>query len=88
MRTFIHDQLKMGETDIGSIKIDVRSRDEILKLLLGFQHIYCTPALNQKVFEILMDIVPKGTDINNGHTGMELWKILVIFVCTDADILL
>lgn len=78
MRTFIHDQLKIGETDIGSIEIDVRSRDEIPKLLLGLQHIYCTPELNQKVFAILTDLVPQGTDINNGRPGMELWKILVL----------
>ena len=78
MRTFLHKQLKLGETDIGSIRIDNRSRDEIPRLLRGLQHIYCTPELNQKVFTILQDIVPKGTDINNGRPGMELWKILVL----------
>lgn len=78
MRIAIHEQLKIGETDIGSIKIDARSRDEIPKLLLGLQHIYCTPELNKKVFGILRELIPQGTDINNGRPGMELWKILVL----------
>ena len=78
MRTFLHSQLKIGETDIGSIRIDDRSRDELPKLLRGLQYIYCTPELNEKVFAILQDIVPKGTDIDNGRPGMELWKILVL----------
>lgn len=78
MRTFLHDQLKIGETDIGSIWIDDRSRDEIPRLLRGLQHIYCTPEINEKVFAILQNIVPKGTDVNNGRPGMELWKILVL----------
>ena len=78
MRVLIHRQLKIGETDIGSIEFDSRSRDEIPKLLRGLQHIYCTPDLNEKVFSILQDVVPKGTDINTGRPGMELWKILVL----------
>ena len=78
MRKPIEQQLKMGETDIGSIEFDPRSRDEIPKLLRGLQHIYCTPELNEKVFAILENIVPKETDPNNGRPGMELWKILVL----------
>jgi len=78
MRKPIEQQLKIGEMDIGSIEFDPRSRDEIPKLLRGLQHIYCTPELNEKVFAILKDIVPEGTDSNNGRPGMELWKILVL----------
>jgi len=78
VRTIIHRQLKIGETDIGSINLDSRSRDEIPKLLKGLQHIYCTPELNERVFAILQDVVPKGTDVNTGRPGMELWKILVL----------
>ena len=78
MRNIIHRQLKIGETDIGAIDIDTRSRDEIPQLLKGLQHIYCTPELNEKVFAILQDVVPKGIDTNNGRPGMELWKILVL----------
>jgi len=33
--------MKFGEVDIGKIKFDPRSRDEIPKLLRGLQEIYC-----------------------------------------------
>ena len=78
MRKIIETQMKFGETDIGAIEIDARSRDEIPKLIKGLQHIYCTPELHEKVFDILEEIVPEGTDANNGRPGMELWKIFVL----------
>jgi len=42
-------QMKLGEIDISQIEFDMRSRDEIPKLLMGLQHIWCTPELRQKV---------------------------------------
>ena len=78
MRKTIEQQLKIGETNIKSIEFDPRSRDEIPKLLKGLQYIYCTPEINEKVFAILENIIPEGTDKNNGRPGMELWKILVL----------
>ena len=78
MRKTIEPQLRFGETDIGSIEFDLRSRDEIPKALRGLQYIYCTPELKEKMFAILEDIVPKDTDANNGRPGMLLWQILVL----------
>lgn len=78
MRDILHSQMTFGETDISAIQFDTRSRDEIPKLLSGLQHIYCTPELKEKVFSILEEIIPPGTDLNNGRPGMELWKILVL----------
>jgi hypothetical protein len=43
MRKAINLQLKIGETDISKIRSDLRSRDEIPKLLMGLQYIYCNP---------------------------------------------
>ncbi len=71
-------QMKIGEVGISTIKFDLRSRDEIPKILIGLQHIYSTPSVRNEVFKILKDIVPKGTDSNDGRPGMELWKILVL----------
>ena len=78
MRKIIDPQLKFGEVNIAEIKFDLKSRDEIPKLLMGLQHIYCAPELRVKVFKILEEIVPKNTDPNNGRPGMLLWKILVL----------
>ena len=78
MRDILHSQMMFGETDISAILFDLRSRDGIPKLLSGLQYIYCTPELKKEVFSILEEIVPPGTNPNNGRPGMELWKILVL----------
>ena len=78
MRKIMEPQMKIGEVSISAIKFDLQSRDEIPKMLMGLQHIHCTPGLRGKVFKILKDIVPEETDLDNGRPGMNLWKILVL----------
>jgi IS5 family transposase len=78
MRKIMERQMKIGEVGISTIKFNLSCRDEIPKILIGLQHIYNTPSVRNEVFKILKDIVPKGTDSNNGRPGMDLWKILVL----------
>ena len=86
MRDIIHPQLQLGALDIGSIKLDLKSRDEIPQILIGLQHIYTTPALREQVFAILEEILPQSivdgenakADPNNGRPGMAQWTILVL----------
>ena len=78
MRKVIEMQMKFGEVDIAKIKFDLRSRDEIPKLLMGLQEIYCNRNVRNQVFAVLRDIIPEGVDPNNGRMGMDLWKILVL----------
>lgn len=78
MRKVFEPQMTFGQTPIDQIKIDMRARDEIPKLLLGLQHIFCDKTLRQKVFEILETIIPEDIDSKNGRPGMDLWKILVM----------
>lgn len=78
MRKIVDPQAKLGSVDISRIKFDLSSRDEIPKLLMGLQYIYCTPEIREEVFKILEEIIPENTDKNNGRPGMELWKILVL----------
>ena len=78
MRKTIGPQIKMGEVDLSRIEFDLRSRDEIPKLLMGLQHIYVTPEIRKSVFQVLEKIIPEGIDPNNGCPGMDLWKILVL----------
>lgn len=70
--------MTFGQTPIEAIKLDLRSRDEIPKLLLGLQHIYCNNELRQAVFDILETLTPEGINSKNGRPGMDLWKILVM----------
>ena len=78
MRKAIAPQTKIGEVDISRIEFDLRSRDEIPKLLMGLQYIYIIPEIRKRVFRVLEEIIPEGIDPDSGRPGMDLWKILVL----------
>ncbi|MDY6868743.1 MAG: ISNCY family transposase [Chloroflexota bacterium] len=78
MRKVIDIQMKFGEVDISTIEFDPRSRDEIPKLLMGLQEIYCNRKVRDDVFAVLRDVIPGDVDQNNGRRGMDLWKVLVL----------
>ena len=80
MRKIIDKQMKLGEVDISNIKFDLKSRDEIPKLLMGLQYIYCNAEIREKVFSILSTAIPCNISKINGRPGMDLWKILVLGV--------
>jgi len=94
MRNVIDPQLKFGEQNIASIRLDPKSRDDIPHILRGLQFIYITPEIRERVFAILEDVIPDGkqgkADTTTGRPGMEQWKILVLGVLrqglnTDYD---
>jgi len=94
MRSVLNPQLTLSETDIGAVRISLRSRDDIPKLLLGLQHIYTDPEIRDAVFEILKAVVPnkahgKGkARISLGRPGMAQWRILVLGtlrLCLNID---
>ena len=68
----------MGEMDIATVPIELDSRDEIPQLLRGLQHIYATPTLRRRIFDILLGLIPLDVQIDNGRKGMDLWKIFVL----------
>jgi transposase, IS5 family len=78
MRKIIEPQMKIGEIDIPSIQFDVRSRDEIPKILRGLQSVYKDPVTRKKLFEELERVVPENVDRSKGRRGMDLWKIFVL----------
>jgi len=78
MREVVQSQAKLGQVNVAEIKFDLRSRDEIPRLLMGLQFIYCNRAVRRKVFRILKGLIEPGIDMDNGRPGMELWKILVL----------
>lgn len=78
MRKLIKRQQETTSINISDIEFDLKSRDEITKLLMGFQHIYNSPEILDKIFDILKEIIPEGTSMNNGRPGMNLWNILVL----------
>jgi len=77
MRKVIDLQMEFWKKDIADIEFDLKSRDEIPKLLMGLQYIYRTLLIREKVFNVLKQIVPKQSQ-ETGRPGMDLWKILVL----------
>jgi len=45
MREIQHSQMKLGKVSVSHIQLDTKSRNEIPKLLMGLQYIYCTPEI-------------------------------------------
>jgi IS5 family transposase len=78
MRKTVEPQKKLGQIDISKIQFDLRCRDEIPKVLMGLQQIYCDHDIREKVFKLLQELIPPNIDTDNGRPGMELWKILVL----------
>lgn len=78
MRIVKNSYTKLGEVDIAEIEFDLRSRDEIPKLLMGLQYIYCNKEYREQIFKILEEMVPAGISSKKGRPGMSLWKILVL----------
>ena len=78
MRVVQNVQMQIGEVDVSKVKFDLKSRDDIPKILRGLQHLYMDLALRTQLFELLeAEVLPK-TDKRNGRPGMTLWRI---FVC-------
>ena len=80
MREIQHLQMKLGEVAVSQIPLDTKSRDEIPKLLMGLQYIYCTPEIRTQIFSILEEIMPKEKSKKNGRPGMDFrrsmdWRI-------------
>lgn len=78
MRKVMDMQMKFGEIPIEKIEFDLKSRDEIPKVLIGLKRLYCNRKVREKVFQALMDLIPENVNPSNGRTGMDLWKILVL----------
>lgn len=78
MRQIIDAQCRLGETDIGQIEFDPKSRDDIPALLRGLQHLYVTAELREEVFALLQTVKPENVSWETGRPGLALWKILVL----------
>lgn len=78
MRKRFEQQKNLFVKNIEDVKINLKSRDELSKVLSALQYIYTNTKLNNKVFAILeKEIIP--ADKNNiGRLGMSLWEILVL----------
>ena len=77
MRVVRNRQMQLGEIGIAQIQFNLRSRDDIPKVLRGLQHLYLNEDLREQVFALLESEIAPGVDKHNGRPGMDLWRILV-----------
>jgi hypothetical protein len=80
MRQVINPQLEFGGVDISQIKFDLKSRDDMPRILRGLQHVYVTDSLRQPIFALLEKEILPTVNKGNGRQGMALWTILVLGV--------
>jgi len=78
MRKIIEPQLELGQVPISEIKINLKSRDEIPKILIGLQALFCDHESRIKIFKLLEKLTPGNVNPKNGRKGMHLWRILVL----------
>lgn len=82
MRQRFEQQTSLGILPINEVKFSARnlkSRDELMPVLLALQQLYVTPELNEAVFTLLEKKVC-GDKKKTGRKGMDLWHILVLAV--------
>ncbi len=76
-----HDpQPGLGQVGIESIELDLRSRDDLLALLIGLQHLYSDETFRERLFALMEEHVLPGVDRTVGQPGIEMWRILVLGV--------
>ena len=78
MRKAIEDQLQFGEVAIPDIQFNMKSRDDIVQILLGLQHLYADSDCREELFGLLEPLIPAPISRDHGRPGMHLWKILVL----------
>ena len=86
MRQSINPQMQLGEVDISTITFNLKSRDDIPRLLLALQYIWTNIELRNQVTKVLADMI--SADQNNGRPGMNLWRIMVfvtVRLVTNCD---
>jgi IS5 family transposase len=77
VRVVQNEQMAIGEVDVSKVRFDIKSRDDIPKILRGLQHLYMDPAMRASIFELLQRQVAPRVSKSNGRPGMTLWTILV-----------
>ena len=80
MRKTVENQYLLGQVDISEIEFDLKSRDEIPKVLAGLQYIFVTKSIRERIFALLASKISPHVRKDIGRRGMSYWKILVLGV--------
>ena len=77
MRVTQNQQMLIGKVDVSNITVNLKSRDDMPKILRGLQYLYTTETLRENIFALLEKTIQPSIDKANGRPGMTLWRILV-----------
>ena len=80
MRKVIGERSWLGSVDIGAIRLNAKSRDDIPAILIGLQAIRSDKAAREELFRLLDARILPGQRRDTGRPGMHLWRILVMGV--------
>ena len=80
MRHLGNPQLELSEVRIEDIELDLKSRDDMLALLIGLQYLYSQEALRDRLFALMDEYILPGIDRKVERPGMAMWGILVLGV--------
>ena len=72
MRKVISEQSFLDSNDIGAIKLDAKSRDDVPALLIGLQAICMNEETRTEWFRLLDGHVFPGRHRNTGRPGIDL----------------
>lgn len=80
MRKSHSQQLRMDCVPIEKVALNFDSRDEIVPVLAGLQHLYSQIGLRTNVLQRIGDDVNENTRDDVGREGFSYWQILVLGV--------
>ena len=80
MRKVIEEQSWLGSVDIGAIKLNAKSRDDIPAILIGLQAIWKDEAAREELLRLPEARILPDRRRDTGRPGMQLWRILVMGV--------
>jgi hypothetical protein len=78
MRIPHQPQLFFGCTPVTQVELNPKSRDRIVPILRGLQHIYSQPRLRDRALDLIAKDIGEGIDLNDGRPGLTLWQIFVL----------
>ena len=84
MREVQRRQREFCQPLIEDIEPDLRSRDDIQKVLQGIRDLYSDPDFREPVFKLLDKTILPDADRHQGRPGMDLWTILVLGIVKQA----
>ena len=80
----IEQQMKLGQTPIEKIDIDVNSRDDIPATLLGLQKLYQDKSAFDEITGLLQTHMLQNSNHDVGRPGLELWSVLVLGILKQS----